>query len=243
MKVARPLALSRRPAVAAALAGGVVLAALAAALAAPQAARAQSVWQPPLHPQAQAGVPAQVMPVQQPLPAATPPAAVAPPVLGQPQPVVVQTGTVESVTPISTQTAPRDRTEGAGIAAGAILGAVAGRGISTTGSSGGKNVATIVGAVAGGLLGHQIERSMRGGGTQSAAVTGYRVVVRMDDGSLRQFDSATPWQVGTRVSYDLQAQPAPPPAAYVPVYPAPKALPQSAPQPAAPATDGTRWDA
>lgn len=61
---------------------------------------------------------------------------------------------------------------------GTIIGAVAGGLLgNTVGKGDGRKAATVAGAVAGGAVGHGVaERNGKGGGT------GYRVVVRLDDG-------------------------------------------------------------
>jgi outer membrane lipoprotein SlyB len=104
-------------------------------------------------------------------------------------------GTVESITALR---AERDPTEGNGIAAGAILGGVFGRGVSSTGSTAGRNAATIVGAIAGGLIGNQVEKNVRG----QPKVAAYRMNIRFDDGALRSVEQTSAIAVGSRVLMD-----------------------------------------
>ena len=113
----------------------------------------------------------------------------------QAQAVQQRYGTVESVSAIN---AERDATSGNGIAAGAILGGVFGRGVSTTGSTAGRNTATILGAIAGGLIGNQVEKNVRG----QPRVTAYRINVLFDDGSLRTIEQPSAVAAGSRVLMD-----------------------------------------
>ena len=71
------------------------------------------------------------------------------------------------------------RTSGGGAVLGAVIGAVIGHQI---GSGSGRDVATGVGAVGGALAGNEIERQRRGNDEV------YRISVRLDNGSLREFD-------------------------------------------------------
>jgi outer membrane lipoprotein SlyB len=87
----------------------------------------------------------------------------------------VQYGHVQSVELIRGE----NQTSGAGAVLGGVIGAVVGRQI---GSGTGRNAATAVGVVSGAVIGNQIEKNQRG------ARDFYRVVVRLDDGSQRQFD-------------------------------------------------------
>lgn len=64
------------------------------------------------------------------------------------------------------------RTTGAGVVAGAILGAAVGNQV---GDGDGRRAATVAGAVAGGAVGHRVER-------ERAERDVYAVFVRMDDG-------------------------------------------------------------
>ena len=82
-------------------------------------------------------------------------------------------GSVESIEPI------RDRPQGSGVGAviGGVLGAVVGN---QFGHSAGRAAMTGLGAVGGAVAGNNIERNHREG------VTGYRVSIRLDNGSIAQ---------------------------------------------------------
>ncbi|GAA4424784.1 hypothetical protein GCM10023090_18750 [Acidovorax lacteus] len=105
-------------------------------------------------------------------------------------PLCATCGRVESVQPVQ-QAAPAT---GVGAVAGGVLGAVVGNQI---GKGGGRTAATVLGAVGGGYVGHQVEQRTR---TQTA----YRIAVRMDDGSLREFTRSQPYAVGAAVRVDAQ---------------------------------------
>ena len=109
----------------------------------------------------------------------------APPVA---KPVCGNCGTVTAVTPIQ-----RDGAGGGGGAlAGGVLGAVVGNQV---GDGNGKALATILGAVGGGFAGNAVEKKMK-------KSTVYQVEVRMEDGSSRSFEQATPASVGAHVIVD-----------------------------------------
>ena len=118
----------------------------------------------------------------EPYPAAAPvPAPVAKPICGN-------CGTVTAVTPIQ-----RDGVGGGGGAlAGGVLGAVVGNQV---GDGNGRALATILGAVGGGFAGNTVEKKMK-------KSTVYEVQVRMEDGSSRSFEQATPASVGAPVIVD-----------------------------------------
>ena len=103
----------------------------------------------------------------------------------------IQYGQVQSVDLIRGE----DQTSGAGAVLGGVIGAVVGRQI---GSGTGRNAATAVGVVSGAVIGNQIEKNQRG------ARDFYRVVVRLDDGSQRQFDY--PQAVDVRQGDRVQVQ-------------------------------------
>lgn len=109
--------------------------------------------------------------------------------VAQAQPVCVNCGTVEAVTPVQ-----RDAKSGSGlgVVAGGALGAVVGNQI---GKGGGRAVATILGAVGGGLAGNAIEKNMK-------KETVYQVQVRMEDGSIRTLQQPNPATVGAKVTVD-----------------------------------------
>ncbi|MES2877766.1 MAG: glycine zipper 2TM domain-containing protein [Pseudomonadota bacterium] len=112
------------------------------------------------------------------------------------QPLCVNCGTVSAVTPIQ-----RDGTGGGGGAiAGGVLGALLGNQV---GGGDGKSIATVLGAVGGGFAGNAIEKKMK-------KETVYEVQVRMEDGSSRTFEQATPASVGAKVMVEGNTlQPAP----------------------------------
>lgn len=99
--------------------------------------------------------------------------------------VCLDCATVTAVTPVERE----GEGSGAGAVAGGVLGALVG---SQIGRGQGKDVATVVGAVGGGIAGHQVEKKMK-------KVTVYQVQLRMDDGSTRTIEQATPASVGARV--------------------------------------------
>ncbi len=101
-------------------------------------------------------------------------------------PVCAVCGQVESVQAVQ-QAAPAS---GVGAVAGGVLGAVVGNQI---GKGSGRAAATVLGAVGGGYLGHTVEQRTR---TQTV----YDVRVRMEDGSVRQFQRAQPVPVGAAVT-------------------------------------------
>lgn len=86
---------------------------------------------------------------------------------------------------------------GLGMAAGAVLGAVAGREI-VGGKRSHRNAAAVAGAVGGGYAGHQVEKSVR-------STTNYMAKVRMDsDFRIEpvELESAEGWLVGDKVYLD-----------------------------------------
>lgn len=102
-----------------------------------------------------------------------------------PKPLCLSCGTVTSVTPIQ-----RDGTgSGTGAIAGGVLGGVLGNQV---GGGDGKTIATLLGAIGGGFAGNAVEKKMK-------KETVYQVDVRMDNGSLRSFEQATPASVGAKV--------------------------------------------
>ena len=103
-----------------------------------------------------------------------------------PRPICANCGTVVAVTPIQ-----RDGTGGGGGAiAGGVLGALLGNQV---GGGDGKSIATVLGAVGGGFAGNAIEKKMK-------KETVYEVQVRMEDGSSRTVEQATPVSVGAKVT-------------------------------------------
>lgn len=94
-------------------------------------------------------------------------------------------GRVESVQAVQ-QSAPAT---GVGAVAGGVLGAVVGNQV---GKGSGRTAATVLGAVGGGYVGHRVEQNTR---TQTV----YHVRVRMQDGSVRQFQRSQPVAVGEPV--------------------------------------------
>jgi outer membrane lipoprotein SlyB len=98
------------------------------------------------------------------------------------------TGTVIRIDPVERAEQP----SGAGAVVGGLLGAVVGH---QFGGGSGRTLATVGGAVGGAFAGNAIEKQ------HSRAVVGYRVEVRLDDGSTRSFRLASPGglTVGSRV--------------------------------------------
>lgn len=110
-------------------------------------------------------------------PPATPAAAPA-----QPARVVhADRGRVTAIEPITQAGKPT----GAGAVVGGVLGAALGNQV---GKGDGRKVATVAGAVGGAALGHNVEKQRT-----EPVVVGYRVTVRMEDGSTR---SLQPGEVG-----------------------------------------------
>ena len=110
------------------------------------------------------------------------------PVITESKPICNNCGTVEAVTPVQ-----RDGTSaGVGAVAGGVLGAVVGNQV---GGGDGKTLATILGAIGGGMAGNSVEKKMK-------KVTVYEVLVRMEDGSTRTLEQATPASVGAKVVVD-----------------------------------------
>jgi outer membrane lipoprotein SlyB len=83
-------------------------------------------------------------------------------------------------------------TSGGGAVVGAVLGGVLGH---QFGSGSGRDAATAVGVVGGALIGNQVEKSNQNNGEI------YRISVRLDNGSMAQFDfqSVGDLRVGDRV--------------------------------------------
>ncbi len=97
-----------------------------------------------------------------------------------------QCGTVESITPITQE----GQASGIGAVAGGLLGGLLGNQV---GGGEGKTLATMAGVVGGAWAGNTVEKRMK-------PHTSYRVSVRMDDGSLRSIEQASPSVgVGSRV--------------------------------------------
>jgi outer membrane lipoprotein SlyB len=129
------------------------------------------------------------------------------------KPVCASCGTVESVSTVQREAKP----SGVGVVAGGVLGAIVGNQI---GKGSGRAVATVAGAVGGGWAGNAIEKNMK-------KTTVYQVHVRMEDGSLKTIEQASPAAVGARVTVDGgtlhpandgAAAPAPERPTAVPVY-------------------------
>jgi len=102
------------------------------------------------------------------------------------RPVCATCGTVESVSTVQREAKP----SGVGVVAGGVLGAIVGNQI---GKGSGRAVATVAGAVGGGWAGNAIEKNMK-------KTTVYQVHVRMEDGSIKTIEQATPAAVGARVT-------------------------------------------
>lgn len=95
--------------------------------------------------------------------------------VSRPVPVLAEYGRVENIGYIQTSQRP----SGAGAVLGAVIGAVVGN---QFGSGGGKALATGAGAIGGAVAGNAIE------GRQRRDDEVYRVTVRFDNGSRRDFD-------------------------------------------------------
>ena len=127
-------------------------------------------------------------PQYQPVPVQTP---VAPP----PRPASSnRVGAIASIEPIRS----RPKGSGAGAVIGGVLGAVVGN---QFGHGFGRAAITGAGAVGGALAGNNVERNYKEG------VTGYRIVVRLDNGRTRTFDrtQVANLRVGDRVRLDANS--------------------------------------
>jgi outer membrane lipoprotein SlyB len=151
--------------------------------------------------------PGSVAPVQgTPVPAAPTPAIIAAPVVAPGTEVVQRPvveaqpvdrsriGSVESIEPIRT----RPQGSGAGAVVGGVLGAVVGH---QFGSGVGRAAMTGLGAAGGAVAGNNVERN------HNESISGYRVSVRLDNGSSRTFERSevTGLQVGDRVRLDADS--------------------------------------
>lgn len=96
-------------------------------------------------------------------------------------------GAIESVREIS------DKGEGSGLGAagGAVVGGLLGHQV---GGGSGKQIATVVGAVGGAVAGNEVEKRVK-------ATKSYDITVRLDDGSTRVINEASPpsWRTDDRV--------------------------------------------
>jgi outer membrane lipoprotein SlyB len=103
----------------------------------------------------------------------------------------MQYGVISDIQPLNKAASPSGV---AGTLVGAVVGGVLGNQI---GRGHGRDVATVVGALGGAVAGNQI-------GQQYAQPSGYRVVVRLSDGSSRAFDVPSPGDLrpGERVRVD-----------------------------------------
>jgi outer membrane lipoprotein SlyB len=119
-------------------------------------------------------------------------AAPVPATIPAPAPVAIcaTCGTVESITPITT--------EGKGSGAGAVIGGVIGGALGRqVGGGRGKDAATVAGAVGGAILGNHIEKSNK-------ATQHNEVRVRMEDGTTRtvRIEGESNWRSGDRVKVE-----------------------------------------
>jgi uncharacterized protein YcfJ len=149
----------------------------------------------PLAPQAAVNVPAPAPVAPQAAwrapgraPAPAPVVAAAPAPRPAPRPICATCGRVESVHTVQRAAAPT----GVGAVAGGVLGGVLGNQV---GGGSGRVAATVLGAVGGGYVGNTVEKRTR-------TVTAYEVHVRMDDGSLRTFETASAPPIGKAVTVD-----------------------------------------
>lgn len=153
--------------------------------------QAQPVQQPPAYSAGHAPTPQYAPAPAQPSQYATQ-ARAAPVPVDAPRPVAAnRIGSIESIEPIR----ERPQGPGAGAVIGGVLGAVVGN---QFGHGAGRVATTGVGAVGGAVAGHQVERHYK------EAVTGYRVHIRLDNGSTRIFErtSTGNLHVGDRVRVD-----------------------------------------
>jgi outer membrane lipoprotein SlyB len=106
--------------------------------------------------------------------------------------IVISTrGTITQIEAVLTQ----GETSGAGAVVGGLVGAAVGNQI---GAGDGKKAATVVGIVGGAVVGHQVEKD------RARDITGYRITVRLDDGSVKIFQQAQAGEltIGDRVNVD-----------------------------------------
>ena len=115
-------------------------------------------------------------------------AAESPPLDTQAAALCARCGVVEGVRPVE----HKGEGSGLGAVAGGVVGAVVGH---QMGGGSGKKAMTVLGALGGGVAGNEIEK-------HSKTTTVYEVRVRMDDGSLRTFTSATAPAPGAAVTVD-----------------------------------------
>ena len=99
-------------------------------------------------------------------------------------------GTVEAVRPVQR----KGEGSGVGAVAGGVVGAVVGN---QMGGGNGKAAMTVLGALGGGMAGNEVEK-------RTKSTTVYEVQVRMDDGTLRTFTSASSPTPGASVTVDGQ---------------------------------------
>ena len=99
----------------------------------------------------------------------------------------VELGTIASVQQVQIE----GTKSGAGAAIGAVVGGIAGSGVS---NGRGSSIATVLGAVGGGLLGHTIENA-------ATKKTGLELTVELDSGRLVSVvqEAEEPFRVGDRV--------------------------------------------
>lgn len=122
---------------------------------------------------------------KQPAPSATR-AAEAAPLATQTAAICGHCGVIEGVRPVQR----KGEGSGVGAVAGGVVGAVVGN---QMGGGSGKQAMTVLGAIGGGFAGNEIEK-------RSKSSTEYEVRVRMDDGTLRSFTSATAPTPGAAVT-------------------------------------------
>ncbi|MBO1114729.1 glycine zipper 2TM domain-containing protein [Bordetella petrii] len=150
---------------------------------------AESSGEQPVH-EAQVQAEQQAQTGQQP-PAAPAPAKVASAPQAAPKPaakpaVCADCGVVETIRQVQVPAQQNNGYNVVGTVAGGVVGGVVGH---QFGGGHGKDALTVLGAVGGALAGHEIERNIR----QQQTVTHYEMVVRMDNGSTRTFNSAQPF--------------------------------------------------
>lgn len=100
-------------------------------------------------------------------------------------PVCTTCGVVESVSTVQ-RAAPAS---GVGMVAGGVAGALLGNQV---GGGNGRTAMTVLGAVGGGYAGNAVEKNMK-------KTTAYQMRIRMEDGSVRTIEHASPIAAGSRV--------------------------------------------
>lgn len=136
------------------------------------------------------------------------------------KPVCVYCATVESVLAVERE----GPASGAGAVAGGVLGAIVGN---QMGDGNGRAAATILGALGGGWAGNSVEKKIK-------KATVYEVRIRLDDGTQRTLELASPVGVGAHVTVEGNSLRLPDGSVVSPLPP---------PKPVSPATNPARTEA